>query len=422
LKSDQLRIAMFSIHSSPIGELGTKNTGGMSVYIRELARHLGVFGHRVDIYTKLNGSKHNQIIELYDNVRLIHLSAGSNGYVHKLALYYYLSDFFRALEGFKHQEGLHYDLIHSHYWLSGRLGSWVQDCWNIPHIVMFHTLGTVKNSAGLADREPDLRIATEKKLARTCQRILAPTDREKENLLKYCHTPADKIGVVPCGVNLDLFRPMDRADARQRLGFDQDESIVLYVGRFDPIKGIDRLLEAMAYLKHLKHMRLVIVGGDGPGTSEYQNLQKLSAKFGVQKSVHFVGRVEQSQLPPYYSAADALAVPSYYESFGLAGLESLACGTPVVATRVGAMEEIIEDGKTGHVLADLTPRGLADSIAKIISNSAVSLLSVHAIRASVRKYGWPNVAAAVFNEYDHMLRNSLSEPAPTLSASGGSSV
>ncbi len=113
---------MFSIHSSPIGELGTKNTGGMSVYIRELSRHLGVFGHCVDIYTRLNGTKHNQIIELYDNVRLIHLSAGSNGYVHKLALYYYLSDFLRALERFKNQEGLHYDLIHSHYWLSGTSG------------------------------------------------------------------------------------------------------------------------------------------------------------------------------------------------------------------------------------------------------------------------------------------------------------
>ena len=407
---------MFSIHSSPIGELGTKNTGGMSVYIRELARHLGVFGHRVDIYTKLNGSKHNQIIELYDNVRLIHLSAGSNGYVHKLALYYYLSDFLRALEGFKNQEGLHYDLIHSHYWLSGRLGSWVQDRWNIPHIVMFHTLGTVKNIAGVADREPDLRIATEKKLARTCQRILAPTDREKENLLKYCQASAEKIGVVPCGVNLDLFRPMDKAAARQRLGFDEDESIVLYVGRFDPIKGIDRLLEAMAYLKHLKRMRLVIIGGDGPDTPEYQNLQQLSAKFGIQKSVRFVGRVEQNKLPPYYSAADALVVSSYYESFGLVGLESLACGTPVVATRVGAMERILEDGKTGYVVADATPRGLANSIEKIISNSANPLLSAHAIRASVLKYGWSNVASAVVNEYDTVFRNSLSELTRTPSA------
>ena len=417
MKSDQLRIAMFSIHSSPIGELGTKNTGGMSVYIRELARHLGVFGHRIDIYTRLNGTKHNQIIELYDNVRLIHLSAGSNGYAQKLALYYYLSDFFRALERFKNQEDLDYDLIHSHYWLSGRLGNRVQDRWNIPHIVMFHTLGTVKNSAGLAEREPDLRIATEKKLAQTSQRILAPTDREKENLLKYCNTTAQKIGVVPCGVNLDLFRPMDKTAARQRLGFDKDESIVLYVGRFDPIKGIDRLLEAIAHLKHLKRMRLVIIGGDGPATPEYQNLQQLCSKFGIQKSVHFVGRVEQDQLPPYYSAADVLIVPSYYESFGLVGLESLACGTPVVASRVGAMEDIIEESKTGYVVADLNPRGLANRIEKVISNPACSMLPAPAIRASILKYGWPNVAAAIFNEYETVLENFRSDPERTLSAS-----
>ncbi len=210
---------------------------------------------------------------------------------------------------------------------------------------------------------------------------------------------------------------MDKAAARRRLGFGEDESIVLYVGRFDPIKGIDRLLEAMAHLKHLKRMRLVIVGGDGPATPEYQNLQQLCGKFGIQKSVNFVGRVEQNQLPPYYSAADALVVPSYYESFGLVGLESLACGTPVVATRVGAMEDIIEEGKTGHLVADLAPPGLANSIEKVISKPTATRLSADAIRASVLKYGWPNVAAAIFNEYETVLENFLSEPAGTLSAS-----
>ncbi len=404
MKSDQLRIAMFSIHSSPIGELGTKNTGGMSVYIRELARHLGVFGHCVDIYTRLNGTKRNQIIALYDNVRLIHLSAGSNDYTPKLALYYYLSDFFRALERFKKQEGLKYDLIHSHYWLSGRLGSWVQDRWNIPHIVMFHTLGIVKNIAGVVDSEPDLRIATEKKLTRTCDRILAPTDREKENLLKYCHALPEKIGVVPCGVNLDLFHPMDKSSARKRLGFDQDEPILLYVGRFDPIKGIGRLLEAMAYLKPLKPVRLIIIGGDGPDTPEYQNLQQLCAKFGIQKSVRFVGRVEQHKLPLYYSAADALVIPSYYESFGLVGLESLACGTPVVATDVGAMRYIVRDGKTGQIVADATPRSLAQAIATFLTGSGFKRLSADMIRASVLKFGWSNVAAAVIDEYGTLIR------------------
>jgi D-inositol-3-phosphate glycosyltransferase len=404
LKRDQLQIAMFSIHSSPIGELGTKNTGGMSVYIRELARQLGIRGHCVDIYTRLNGSKHNEIIDLNDNVRLIHLSAGNNGYVSKLALYYYLSDFFRALERFKQQERLHYDLIHSHYWLSGRLGSWLQDHWNLPHLVMFHTLGTVKNIAGVAGHEPDLRIATEKKLIRTCQRILAPTETEKENLKTYYNTPPEKIGVAPCGVNLDQFRPMDRADARQGLGFDDNESIVLYVGRFDPIKGIDRLLEAAPHLRDHRRLRLVIIGGDGPDTPEYQNLQRMTHQLGIQNRVTFVGRIQQKQLPLYYSAADVLVVPSYYESFGLVGLESLACGTPVVATEVGAMRSVLQDGKNGQIVTDANPRSLAKAIEPFLSGSGAKKWSADKIRTSVLQYGWPNVAAAVIEEYDTLLR------------------
>lgn len=399
MKPDQLQIAMLSIHSSPIGELGTKNTGGMSVYIRELARQLGARGHCIDIYTRLNGSKRNRIIALDDNVRLIHLSAGNNGSVQKLTLYYYLSDFFRALQQFRKQENLQYDLIHSHYWLSGRLGSWVQDHWNLPHIVMFHTLGMVKNIAGVTDQEPDLRIATEKKLARTCQRILAPTPREKENLLTYYDAPAGKIGVVPCGVNLDLFRPMDRAAARQHLGFNDNESIVLYVGRFDPIKGIDRLLEAATHLRR-RRLRLIIIGGDGPDTPEYQNLQKLAHKLDVQNTVTFVGRIEQKYLPPYYSAADVLVVPSYYESFGLVGLESLACGTPVVATEVGAMRSILRDSETGQIVTQANPRSLAQAIETFITGSGPKKLSAEQIRASVLKFGWSKVAAAVIDEYD----------------------
>jgi D-inositol-3-phosphate glycosyltransferase len=420
LKRDQLQIAMFSIHSSPIGELGTKNTGGMSVYIRELARQLGTRGHCVDIYTRLNGSKHNRIIDLYDNVRLIHLSAGNNGYVHKLALYYYLSDFFRALERFKQQESLQYDLIHSHYWLSGRLGSWVQDCWNLPHLVMFHTLGTVKNIAGVADQEPDLRIATEKKLARACQRILAPTEREKDNLITYYNAPPEKIGVAPCGVNLDLFQPMDRAAARQSLGFDDHESIVLYVGRFDPIKGIDRLLEAVTHLQDHRRLRLVIIGGDGPDTPEYQNLQRMTRKSGIQNRVTFVGRIEQKHLPPYYSAADVLVVPSYYESFGLVGLESLACGTPVVATEVGAMRSILRDGETGQIVAHANPRSLAKAIEPFITGSSAKQLPADRVRASVLKFGWSNVAAAVIDEYDTLLRQMNYESFDNASANASS--
>ncbi|MGD8666062.1 MAG: glycosyltransferase [Desulfobacterales bacterium] len=399
MRSDQMQLAMFSIHSSPIGELGTKNTGGMSVYIRELARELGSRGHRIDIYTKLNGSHHNQIIDLHDNVRLIHLSAGNNGHVQKLTLYYYLADFLRALEKFKDQQELRYDLIHSHYWLSGRLGNWVQERWNIPHVVMFHTLGVVKNIVGLAEPEPDLRLATERKLVRSSQRILAPTPVEKQNLINFYHAAGEKIGVVPCGVNLDLFKPQDKQTARKLLGLDENTPTALYVGRFDPIKGIDRLLKAIAHLRRQQRLRLLIIGGDGPETDDYKNLQQLARQLGIADSVTFVGRIEQNQLPPYYSAADTLVIPSHYESFGLVGLESLACGTPVVSTPVGAMSSILQNGKAGTLVANAGPGPLAEGIAAIFARQQAGEFSAEKVRASVCQFGWKNVASDIIDEY-----------------------
>jgi D-inositol-3-phosphate glycosyltransferase len=416
LRTDQLQLAMFSIHSSPIGELGTKNTGGMSVYIRELARELGSRGHRVDIYTKLNGSRPDHIVDLYENVRLIHLSAGNNGHVQKLTLYYYLADFLRALEKFKKQQNLRYDLIHSHYWLSGRLGNWVQERWNIPHIVMFHTLGVVKNIAGLAEQEPDLRLATERKLVQSSQRILAPTPAEKQNLIKFYHAAGEKIGVVPCGVNLDLFRPRDKQAARKLLGLDEKTPTALYVGRFDPIKGIDRLLEAIGHLRQQKSVQLLIIGGEGPETEEFQDFQQMAHELGIADSVTFVGRIEQNRLPPYYRAADTLVIPSHYESFGLVGLESLACGTPVVSTPVGAMSAILQSGKAGALVENAGPIPLADGIASIFARQQAGEFSAEKVRASVYPFSWQHVASDIIDEYAAVFNRFSPHELPKASA------
>jgi D-inositol-3-phosphate glycosyltransferase len=397
LHAEKLKIAMLSVHSSPVGKLGTKDTGGMSVYVRETAKELGKRGHRVDIYTRLDNCQQSQTAELYRNVRLIHLRAGGSGYMTKLALYSYLGDFFQELERFKSTESLEYDLVHSHYWLSGRLGNWAQERWSAPHVFMFHTVGAVKNNTDGSEKEPKLRTVTEKHLARNCDRILVATDNEREHLMHHYGASPDRIGVVPCGVNLELFRPMDKDAARQRLGFRQDESIVLFVGRFAPVKGIDRLMEAMARVQNHRRFRLVIVGGDNYQTTASQNLQRLSQKLGIQDSVTFMGRIEQHSLPPYYSAADVLVVPSHYESFGLVALESLASGTPVVATRVGAMESILVEGKTGHVVSNGSSRLLARGIETFISRSRPP--SADEVRATVLRYGWANVASAMLEEY-----------------------
>ena len=402
-----LRIAMLSVHSCPEGELGTKDTGGMSVYIRELAREMGRRGHFVDIYTRFHGSSCKRVVDLSANVRLVHLGAGDGEGVNKTGLFPYLEDFFRELEASRSSEALRYDLVHSHYWLSGRVGRWAQERWRIPHLLMFHTLGAVKNALFRRQVEPELRITTEKQLAAHCDRILAASEREKEHLVRFCGVPRDAVGVVPCGVDLDRFRPVGKARAREQLGLDPDESVLLYVGRFAALKGIDRLLEATAHLKRNRDLRLMIVGGDGEQTPESRELASLSRRFGILDRVTFAGRVDHEDMPLYYSAADVLALPSHYESFGLVALESLACGTPVVTTQVGAMEKIIRQDETGRVVQDASPPALAKAVEVFLSESRA--LPVEAIRASVLGWSWSCVASAMIDEYALLLEKKRQE-------------
>lgn len=390
---------MLSIHSSPLGPLGTRDTGGMSVYIRETARELGRLGHRVDIFTRRTVRVGDPVIALAENVRLVHLSTGNGINVPKEALHRHIADFRRALESFRNHHVLDYDLIHSHYWLSGSLGDMVREGWQRPHVITFHTLGAVKNSTGVGEPESLLRIATEKNLAATCERVLSTTAKDKVQLVRLYDAVSDKIGVVPCGVDLNLFRPLGMAAARHRLGFSPDHPIVLFVGRFDSVKGIDRLVTAMRYLRRKDSQRLVLVGGDGLASPATRCLQKQASDLGLQDSVTFAGRIVQDRLPLYYSAADVLVVPSFYESFGLVGLEALACGTPVVATPVGAMESILQQGRTGQVVTEAAPRLLADAIEAFLPDKVRKTVSAADIRASVLQFSWSKVAAALAAEY-----------------------
>jgi D-inositol-3-phosphate glycosyltransferase len=393
---------MLSVHSSPIGELGTQDTGGMSVYIRELTSELGRRGHRVDVYTRLEAPRRDLTVDLSENVRLIHLKAGSNGHLHKWALQPHLADFWRELDAYRAEQGLRYDLVHSHYWLSGLVGNWARERWGVPHIMLFHTLGALKNMTVDAEREPDFRLAAERMLVETCDWILAPTERERDHLIRYCGASPGKIGVVPCGVNLELFRPMDRGKARARLGLHSDDAVVLFVGRFAPLKGIERLLAAVPHLREPRRLRLIIIGGNGTNTPECRELQRLSKASGIEQAVTFAGRVPQEHLPPYYSAADVLVVPSYYESFGLVALESLACGTPVVATRVGAMSSILREGRNGCVVPDGSPRSLAQGIDEVLGSFRGC--SADEIRGTILRFGWTHVASAIVAQYRTAVR------------------
>jgi D-inositol-3-phosphate glycosyltransferase len=404
MNTRRLRIAMLSVHSSPLGELGTRDTGGMSVYIRELAVALGRQGHLVDMYTRQNHPAASQCTAIAENVSLIHIPAGTSGHIDKLALYPHLPEFFAQMELFRRRENRSYDIIHSNYWLSGRVGHWAQLHWQKPHFVLFHTLGAVKNLFPVGSPEPQLRIATENFVGRRCSRILAETERESMQLTQLYGVPPDKISVIPCGTDFALFSPQDTAAARNKLGIGSSDTILLYVGRLDPLKGVDRLITALARLKHLQHLRLLIVGGDGRETAESRRLKDLSQSLGLENTVAFTGRVDHSDLPDYYSAADILVLPSHTESFGLVGLESLACGTPVLSTRVGAMDRIIESGKTGFLVPDADPRSLAEGLELSIPHIRAGFLSRAAIRASVLHFSWGTVAAAMAEEYETAIR------------------
>jgi len=397
MTENRLRIAMLAAHSCPVGDLGAKDTGGMSVYIRELARELGKKGHSIDVYTRVHDPADPRVEDLAEGVRLIHLKAGKEAKVHKMDVYFSLPEFTFNLENYWKDNGLQYDIVFSHYWLSALVGKYLQQKWQIPYLTMYHTLGAVKNAIGIGEGEPALRIVSEKDTVRDCQRIIVATEKEKQDLVRFYSALPDKVGVVPCGVNMELFKPVDKMSARHKLGLT-DEIILLFVGRVDPLKGIDQLLKAMPLMKNHDGLRLIIIGGDERSEAEVEKLQKLSQELHIQGSVTFQGLIKQDRLPYFYSAADVCVVPSYYESFGLVPLESLACGTPVVATDVGDLKNIIRQGETGYVIADNAPGNIAASIASILSKPPRDTESTLAIRASVSRFNWANIAEDVVRE------------------------
>ena len=395
---------MISVHSSPIGRLGTLDTGGMSVYIREVSRQLGLRGHRVDIYTRADAGHASADVQmLSENVRLIPMELGPGADAPTEALLPHLARFFEALERFRSRDGRSYDVIHSHYWLSGIVGQWARKAWGCPHLTTFHTLAAVKNLVRGPDYEPGVRLAAEHKLAAACERIVVASTRERDNLVRHCGADPSRIAVVPCGVDLDRFRPMDRAAARDRIGVGREENLILYVGRLAPEKSLDRLIHAVATLRHVRELRLIVVGGDGEGDVARRRMIELSRSLDIGGRVTFRGRVEQLELPLFYNAADLLALPSAYESFGMVALEALACGTPVAATPVGAMEELLRGAANGRVTRDFSAASLASAIEELLRQRSAAPQRAAAVRRSVLAYDWARVAADVRDVYRSSL-------------------
>lgn len=409
------RVAMLSLHTCPLAALGGKESGGMNVYVRDLSRELGRRGLFVDVFTRSQNPDVPQVGDLGSNARVIHLKAGPEAPYDKNLVYAHTAEFTGNLKKFARKENIAYDLVHSHYWLSGLVARQLQLDWKTPVIQMFHTLGELKNQVARSkeQRETQLRVETEREIMSFADRLIAANPLEKAQMIWLYGADPAKIDVIPCGVDLKLFHPIPRDEAKAYLEMPQDHTMVLFVGRIEPLKGIDVLIEAMALLLKDKDERsdevcLCIIGGDPDADADTLNreisrLQRMRETLGIADVVTFLGKRAQDTLPYHYSAAEVCVVPSHYESFGMVALEAMACGTPVIASKVGGLTFTVRDGRTGFLVPSDDPRALADQLSLLLTDGNLRrTMGQQAVQLSER-YSWSIVAGQVVAAYRDLV-------------------
>lgn len=408
------RIAVLSVHTSPLAPLGRRETGGLNVYVRELSRQMGEDGYRVDIFTRRTDPDAPQTVQISPNVRLVNIDCGPPGYLEKEEIVAHLGRFAAEVERFAQPSleiptsGAPYDIIHSHYWLSGWVGMELSRRWAIPHIAMFHTLGEVKNRARGSEAEPQERIDVERHIAATADRIVVGSEHERQLLTRFYGADAARIVIEPLGVDLEVFHPFDKAAARRELGLP-DGPIILFVGRIEPLKGLDLLIEAVGQID--EPFTLLVVGGDDRATPLLTSIQAQATDLGIARDIRFLGSVQHDRLPLYYSAADVCVVPSYYESFGLVAVEAMACGTPVIASRVGGLTSTVRDGVTGYLIPWRCPEPFAERLENLLANAELRGNLGHAAHHAAQQFGWSRVAASIAALYEDVLRPRRGVPA-----------
>jgi len=350
-----LHIAILSLHSCPYIVPGGRYTGGMNIYIRNLAGELGNRGHSVDIYTcsQANCSQCGKG-DLGKNIRLMHV----DNIDYNLITQTTLENNIERITDSILLNAPRYDLIYSHYWFSGLVGARLKGAWQAPHFTMFHTLGLLKNRVGLGELEPAYRIAGEMSVAQSSDHIIASTSGEKQELVSRYKANAGKIAVIPCGINNGLFRPVDKQYARGITGLGP-QKIILFVGRQDPLKGLDNILEAISLLDHRGDFQLVVIGDNSLHLDPIQKAQGSQRPSTTSRNIIFIGSVPHDDMYLYYNAADFCVIPSYYESFSLVAMESIACGTPVLATAVGEISDLSAVCGSCRIIEDNSPPSLA---------------------------------------------------------------
>jgi len=411
---------MLSYHTCPLATLGGKDTGGMNVYVRELTRQLGQMGIHVDVFTRSQDDHVPHVLhDLGYGNRVVHIPAGPETPKSKTEMANFIPEFVDGIKQFAIDKGITYDLIHSHYWMSGLAAETLSDAWGgIPIVHMFHTLGEMKNRVARSEdeRAGEDRLNGERQVLRRADRIVVSTIAESTQLRFLYRVEQRKLVVIPPGVDTSRFYPISSDEAKQFIGLKPQDRMVLFVGRIEPLKGVDTLIQAMSCLD-LKGLQLpvhlAIIGGEPNAipedmSDEMTRLQKLCDDLFMGGMVVFLGKRGQDTLPYYYSAAEVLVMPSLYESFGMVALEAMACGTPVIASEVGGLGYLVQDGVTGFTIPDSDPKELCDKLALLLGDSDLrETMGSHASKYAL-DYAWEKIAAEIVDVYQGLVGDRIS--------------
>jgi D-inositol-3-phosphate glycosyltransferase len=388
----------------------------MNVYVRDLTRELGRRGIGVDVFTRSQDEHVPHVLhDLGYGNRIVHIPAGPETPVPKSELIQYLPTFTEAVAEFASTKNIRFDILHSHYWLSGLAALELRTRWGVPVLHMFHTLAAMKNRVARdgAESDSDVRLEGERRLLRQADRIVAATQAELAQFQWLYHADTRRVAVVPPGVDTGHFYPIPEDEAREFAGVPDGKRMILFVGRVEPLKGIDGLLQAIDILRTQDpalgaELCLAVIGGEGDDngdgeTDEMARLQDLRRALHIEDIVTFLGRRAQDTLPYYYSAAEVVVVPSHYESFGLVALEAMACGTPVVASETGGLAFLVRDGETGFHVPTADPEAMAERLRQLLRDDVLRQRLGRQAAEYAKRYAWPLMAEQIIDLYQGVL-------------------
>ncbi|PSB31839.1 glycosyltransferase family 4 protein [Stenomitos frigidus] len=409
------RLALISVHGDPAIEVGKEEAGGQNVYVRNVGEALSHQGWHVDMFTRRVSADQAAIVEHNAHCRTIRLTAGPQEFIPRDEIFEFLPEFVQGFLDFQKQLDAPYRLIHSNYWLSSWVGMDLSKKLSIPQAHTYHSLGAVKyKSVSTIPLIAKTRLAVEKTCLETVNRVVATSPQERDHMRSLVSSRGS-IDIIPCGTRIDHFGTVTQADARQALGIAPDEKVVLYVGRFDPRKGIETLLRAVdaCQARKTENVRLIIGGGSRPGHSdgdERERIESIVSELGLEGVTQFAGRLSQDDLPSYYAAADVCVVPSHYEPFGLVTIEAMACGTPVVGSDVGGLQFTVVPERTGLLAPPKDVAAFAASIDRLLLNPTWRHTLGQAARKRVETtFSWDGVATQLGKLYEVLLEEASQE-------------